>query len=436
MTKIEPLTREEQLILLGVQPELHPEHESALETLLNQGIVWRGVMFLAERNKSEALLYRSLKHITPGLVPDQTLLRLRKAYLKTFERNEAFKEIIGSIYTGMTEQSISHVFVRGLVLAEYVYGNPALRRYSDIDLLVTRHDVPRALSCLENIGALRRAGSLPDSYYLKYHFHIERQFVMGRDVTVELHWNLDHRYTMFTLDIPRIIHDSSRESIGGLEIPILHPTDQLLGLCLHAAKHCPAIRYFPDSPLLARRVLLDGWLSQVVDIAMYLNRYKSINWDEIHHRARSWGMETLVYAGLRSVNNILGISNHAEALKSFSPPARRTRIERELTKRFVDPGYTLQYNRKQGMIERWILRRWMLQEDAVFHPIRLIDLANYFSPKRADLARWYRKTALKGYYLWWFRHAVSGFFEISSGALFLFLHRISRPVGRLMAKRR
>jgi len=435
MTKIEPLTREEQVILLGVQPEIRPEHIKTLESLLHEGVVWRGITFLAERNKSEALLYRLMKNARPDLVPDHILIRLRKAYLNTFERNEAFKEIVGHIHSNMEEQAVPHVFVRGLVLAELIYGNPALRRYSDLDLLVTRSDVSRALECLESIGALRRAGSLPDYYYMNYHFHVERQFTEGRCVTVELHWNLDHRYTMFTIDIPRVIHDCPRLSVGGVEMPVLHPVDQMLGLCLHAAKHCPAIRYFPDSPLLARRVLLDGWLTQVVDIAMYLNTYQSVDWNEIHHRSQSWGMETIVYAGLRSVINILGLSHCEDILRSFSPPVRRTRIERVLTKRFVDPGYTLQYDRRQGMVERWILNRWMLQEDAVFHPVRLIDLVNFFAPRKTDLARWYGKAALKPYVLWWLRHTITGAFEITSGALLLSVHRILRFIERIAVRK-
>jgi hypothetical protein len=178
---------------------------------------------------------------------------------------------------------------------------------------------------------------------------------------------------------------------------------------------------------------MDGWLSQVVDIAMYLNKHHTIDWDHIRDRAQSWGMESVVYAGLRSVNTILGMSNHIDALRSFSPPVRRNRIERELTRRFVYPGYTLQYDRKQGIIERWILNRWMLQEDAVFHPVRLIDLAYFFAPRKADLARYYGKTRLKPYFLWWIRHAVSGLFEISSGALLLGYHRFSRILRRVVS---
>jgi len=435
MSKIEPLTREEQVILLGAQPNIRSEHIVTLESLLDQGVIWRGVSFLAERNKSEALLYRLMKSINPDLVPGQMLLKLRKAYLNTFERNEAFKEIVGRIHSSMTEQAIPHVFVRGLVLAESVYGNPALRRYSDLDLLVERRNVPGALGVLESLGAHLREGSLSDSYYLMYHFHIERQFAEGRRVTVELHWNLDHRYTMFTIDIPRVIQDCPLESVGGIEMPVLHPTDQLLGLCLHAAKHCPAIRYFPDSPLLARRVLLDGWLTQVVDIAMFLGKHRSIDWDRVRHRAQSWGMEPLVYGGLRAASSILGVSNHESAIRLFSPPITRNRLEHELTKRFVDPAYTLQYDRKRGIIEQWILKRWMLQEDAVFHPVRLIDLAYFFSPRKSDLARWYGKANLKPYFLWWIRHALTGVFEISTGAFLLGFHRLSLILRRVVSEK-
>ncbi len=430
LSTIEPLTREEQVILLGAQPRVLPEDQEALESLLRRGVVWRGVLSLAKRNRAGPLLHRYIKNMPAGIVPQQVQRQLHQSFLETYQRNLAFQELASRIQSRLDDAGMKGVFLRGLSLAEIEYGNPALRRFSDIDLLVPWDDVPRALEVLTHAGGTHRREALSDSYYFRHHFHVERIFGEGIGAMVELHWNLDHHYTMYTIDIDGLVHRARRVRVGSIELTIPDSVDRFIGLCLHASKHCPAIRYYPRAPLLPRRVLLDGWLIQVVDLAMSLHASPSIDWGLISAKAREWGAENTVFFSLVALRTILGVSAPQQALEHLSPRARHNKLETALTRRFLDPGHTLQLGRRMGKIEQWILKRWNMQEDAVFHPVRLLDLANYFFPEKRDLARWFARPNVRPYLFWWLRHALAGAWRLTTGAIALLSYRFKRKLQR------
>jgi hypothetical protein len=66
----------------------------------------------------------------------------------------------------------------------------------------------------------------------------------------------------------------------------------------------------------------------------------------------------------------------------------------------------------------------------VFHPVRLLDLVNYFSPRRADLARWSRRAHLRPYWWWWMRHVTSSVGSLALGVCDLLGSRLTSCVRR------
>lgn len=419
-----PLTREEQLILAAVGAGFLPQHHHAVLRALEEGIVWRGVQFLAERNNAGALLYRTLRNVPGELVPEQVQTRLRQTYLSVYQRNQEFARVIAALNEGFNGAGVEAVFLRGLVLAEHVYRNPSLRRFADVDVLVSRPTVARALAVIEGMGGVARPGTLANGYYYRNHFHIERVMGNGQGSTVELHWNLDHRYTLFTIDIPALIGRSVPVQLSTTCVRALDPVDDLLALCLHAVKHCPAIRHFPESPLLPRRILLDGWLTQVLDIAMALTRYGEVDWDRLVHTACAWGIEPAASGAFTAVHTILGVGPPPGVRQRFCTPARVLWLERRLVRAFVDPAITLQSPEKRGLFTRSIVRKWRFQEDAVFHPIRLLDLLGCYFPGREALARWFGRPRLRPYGWWWLRHTLDTTGRLIVGTCDLMASRI------------
>ncbi|MBN1424946.1 nucleotidyltransferase family protein [Candidatus Fermentibacteria bacterium] len=428
MNATNALTSEEQLVLAAVGAGISAEHQETVNHTLEQGVVWRGVQFLAERNNAGSFLHRALRNVPGELVPEQVQTKFRQIYLATFQRNQEFAHVISHLSETFGRADTRAVFLRGLVLAERVYGNPSLRRFADIDVLVQRDDVPRALLALEGAGGVPRRGTLSNGYYYRNHFHLERVMGNGQGSTVELHWNLDHRYTLFTIDVAGLIDRSLSAQVGSACVQVLSPVDDILGLCLHAVKHCPAIRHFPSSPLLPRRILLDGWLTQLVDVAMALRWYTTLDWDLVVASARSWGAEASASGAFTAVQSILGISPPEPVLQQLRMAAKPARFGRSLVRAFVDPATTLQPLDQRRPLTRLILTRWRFQEDAVFHPVRLLDLLNYFAPSRQDLARWFGKPRLRPFWWWWARHAAVSSLRLLAGLVDLVASRLAVTV--------
>ncbi len=422
-------------MLAGTRPVITQEHQEYVLKLLNEGVIWRGVRFLTKRNYAGPLLHRLLKDLPPDLIPAPAKEDLRQSYLRTYQRNMEFASVLETVQAKLEEARLKGVFLRGLGLAELEYGNPALRWFSDVDLLVAPSDVPKATEVLEALGGVSKEGSLADGYHLRNHFHIQRVMDGGNGATIELHWNLDHYYTMFTLDVEGMIERSQMERIGKATIPVLEPSDKLMGLCLHIVKHCPAARHYPRSPLLARRVLLDGWLTQMVDIAMALERHRQIDWEVFAANARAWGTEEVAYSALCAASLTVNARVPAEALSYLRVPTPGNRLERALTKMFLDPDQTLSPAGTKGKMAQWLLVKWKFQDDAVFHPLRLLDLANFFFPRPKDLSRWLRRPRLKPIWFWRIVHVVSGSWKLARGAADLIFFRLVLMILRLFGRR-
>ena len=73
------------------------------------------------------------------------------------------------ILEAFQNNGIRVMFLKGLSLIELLYKNPALRPCSDIDLLILKEDLPKAIDVLENLGYTLPGNMYPIEFYTKYH---------------------------------------------------------------------------------------------------------------------------------------------------------------------------------------------------------------------------------------------------------------------------
>ncbi|MGA2591504.1 MAG: nucleotidyltransferase family protein [Bryobacteraceae bacterium] len=128
--------------------------------------------------------------------------------------------------------SIRALPFKGPVLADMLYGDITARDYCDLDILVGKHDIGKAIS------ALIRAGYTTDlpsdagqrKAYLRARYEIH--FTSPGGLPIEIHQDFLPPSYGFSL-APRL----ERRPFFGREIPALAPADLLLVLCAHGAKH-------------------------------------------------------------------------------------------------------------------------------------------------------------------------------------------------------
>lgn len=172
----------------------------------------------------------------------------------------------------LVNAGIKSLSIRGPFLAEDVYGDPALRLSSDIDVLVACRDRRRAWKACQAAGYRSLDWECPlwpvDQH--RIHWRLQRA---GDPVVCELHWAVEPVYGVMTLDYEMLVNDPT-------------PTRQFLLLCLHAGEHVFE-RFGGASRPALEEALAQGMLFRWIDVVMFMQKYAAqLDWAEIERHAR------------------------------------------------------------------------------------------------------------------------------------------------------
>ena len=207
-------------------------------------------------------------------------------YIRRRLEHERWLKAAVDLAAAIEGRGIPVVCLKGPVLAERIYDDPAERRYADIDLMVRRADADAAGAALGQIGYAHRLGGLTlgENRRLEYN----TPYVRPGAPMVELHFRL--------IDMPGAALDADafiqrRQPYAlrsGATAYVLEPEDEFLYLCAHGAHH-----HFEDPK----------WLR---DLDLYLARYGALRWDVVAARAGQFGFLTAVWVALQTLRDRLG----------------------------------------------------------------------------------------------------------------------------------
>jgi hypothetical protein len=184
---------------------------------------WAAAFALAEEERvlpwaASCLRSRAAK------VPPATEARLgeieRDAAVAAFYWSAELKGVLRAF----AQEAIAVVPLKGPFLAERIYGGAALRPCRDLDLLVSKADLARAEGVLAAIGF---AAGAEDDYH--------RPWRRGT-TAVELHHDVENPLAL-DFHVETALRRASPAEFQGERCLKLAPEDELLYLCLHAARH-------------------------------------------------------------------------------------------------------------------------------------------------------------------------------------------------------
>lgn len=216
---------------------LSPETIAYIARATVSGVDWRQLLRLAEQHGVLPLVARNLSAHARGL-PTEIEQQLRSAYEANVRRNLWFASELGRIADYLGGKHLRAVPYKGPVLAESVYGDLALRSFSDLDVLISPADFERAKRALAELG-YRPAEELSpavERFWLRNGYERSFDGVAGKNL-VELQWGVLPYFYAVDLTIDDLLARSDRTSVGGREVSCLSPEDSLLVVCLHAGKH-------------------------------------------------------------------------------------------------------------------------------------------------------------------------------------------------------
>jgi hypothetical protein len=296
------MSREFELLCACSGVELSLERSGRIANCTASEINWDELLRQAEHHGVAPLLARNLRAHGRG-VPANIEQSLRSGFEANIRRNLWFASELVRILQHFDEKAIRTVPYKGPVLAESVYGDLALRRFSDLDFLVAPSDFSRAKQALGELGYEPSVSLTPaaERVVLQTGYELSFDSAAGKYL-VELQWGLLPHFYSVDLSANDLLQRSGRTVLGGKEVPSLSPEDLLLVLCLHAAKH------------FWMRLI---WIS---DIAETL-RSQTLDYGVVFSRARELGIVRVLGVSFWLARNVLGsaIPQQAEDLVGADP---------------------------------------------------------------------------------------------------------------------
>ena len=227
--------------------------------------------------------------------------------------------LAGGLLDDLAAAGIPVVALKGAVLGERLYRDPAHRPMDDVDLLVGRADVPAVIERARRLGLARVA----DRHSLDFDLRFGAAVVLtraGHDLSrpsVDLHWRLveDWRYgdaaQAWLADAwPR----AEPASFAGRRVLTLAPADLLVYLAAHLGLHHA----------------FGGWLWHC-DIALLLSRAGAgFDWDAAIGTAEAMGFKGALALALDAASAMFGVNAPVEVQARLRPTSLRWRLARRL----------------------------------------------------------------------------------------------------------
>ncbi|MCA1634730.1 MAG: nucleotidyltransferase family protein [Acidobacteria bacterium] len=279
---------EHELLLACARTRVGPEEQGSIGALAAQALDWEYLFRLAKRHSVLPLLYWQLNASAPEVVPPAQLERLRAKFRDNAARNLYLTGELERIITLFKASGVAVLPYKGPALAAAAYGNISLRRFVDLDILISKADVPLAKELLLSRGLLPAPPLSPaqERILLRAQHNLPFSRDGGR-LLVELHWEIAAK---------QFAPASFGRSFGGeletvkllhLEVESLSPEDLLLSLCVHGTKH------------------LWERLAWICDIAELIRSRPNLDWPRLSERASRLRAGRMLNLGLRLAHDLL-----------------------------------------------------------------------------------------------------------------------------------
>jgi predicted nucleotidyltransferase len=266
---------------------------ASIPQILRHGVDWERLVPLAQHHGLVPLVFRRLSaEMGPSRSPGLEALRQQdksnshRALWLTLE--------LLNIHRHLETRGLEVLPYNGPVLAEMLYGNVAMRQFSDLDLLIRSADLPAIKEALAELGYEPglRLEKAAERDYLKSGYEYTFDGAQGRNL-LEIKWQILPRFYAIGFDVNEFFQRASVVTIEGQRLRTLCDQDSMLVLCVHAAKH-------------AWKQI--SWLCEIIQLA----RSRAIDWPALQAKAESLGIRRIVAVTFLLAHKLLGAALPAQ----------------------------------------------------------------------------------------------------------------------------
>lgn len=276
------LDAEWSLLLECAKP--HPDARRLAERL-SAPLDWNVLIAFAEDHGVLGLASARVKDHDEQLIPSEN-----SDYLRGWRRNHTLFTMnltaeMFRLFNAFAADGVEILVIKGPVLSARCYGDPGLRQYGDLDLIVRDKDILRSTELMIGLGyepsvplTAIRAKKIPGEYVFRQ---------SSNQLLVEFHTERTFRYHPRTLPVEELFKRQVHVNIDSHDVPALSPEDELILICIHGAKH------FWEQ------------LSYIADVAAFVS-HQELDWTRVMSAAAEVGGERMLFVGLRLAADILG----------------------------------------------------------------------------------------------------------------------------------
>jgi hypothetical protein len=335
-----------ELLLLCTTSSMSPERKERISQILKGTVNWQYLLDLMELHGIASLIAYNLSNGDfTCQIPQPYVDKLNQIYNNTLYRNVVISNELARILSAFNQHGVDVLPLKGTVLAEVLYGNPALRSVTDIDVLVNQSNMDQARHLLKELGY--KQVEMPPIWV--HYFHDAPYRKEGKfPLVVELHWDLADRKLVAVAE-QEIWRRAQPLKLQGVSTKILSPEDNLLYLSNNFSKQKTQI------------------LKSLADISELLKKYEGIlDWNYIMGSARSWQIEPAVYFSLKLVKDLLGISVPESILAALKPALwRRRAIEFLISRRdLISPIRSVKLRNETSAVVHSLMMKHVSQMSA------------------------------------------------------------------------
>lgn len=240
---------------------------------------------------ARALGLAPILYLNPArrLLGSESQQEFKRAYLLATAHNVKLSKTLAELCEVFEERGIEIVSFKGVTLSKQLYGDSVYRQSVDLDLMVKRADVRRALSLLGERGFEL---SLPESDLTTLLFRAYSLELRNPQsgVMVDLQWDVANGYCPSPFREAELFRATRAMLIENRPVPAFAESVTLYLLCVHGAKN--------------------SWceLRSLLDLAMVMKHGSPALWQEVTALMRQQGTLTMLLTGVLLANEMLGVA--------------------------------------------------------------------------------------------------------------------------------
>lgn len=171
---------------------------------------------------------------------------------------------------------IAPIPFKGAILAVSVYGNPAYRQFSDLDIIVPQKDFDKAKKLLLLNQYQTCLTKLEEIFIYNHAFQIPLRHISGL-FSLDLHWGIAPRKPRYDSRFNCLWYNLGSIFTGGQLVPNLSPESTLVVQCINATKE-------PHQQSLKK----------ICDINETIQTYLDLSWDTVFYKVQKLGCQRLL----------------------------------------------------------------------------------------------------------------------------------------------